>query len=83
MFKIGEDITIEVLENYGFKKDDNLSDDMSGELIYSVQNRYQKLCIDMNSKVAYLYEPYCSNAFFFKNKVLIDLIKDGIIHYFE
>lgn len=77
MLKIKDNIALKELEKFGFEKDKELSNDY--ETIYSVQQRYQRLCVDMNTRVIFLYEIFNSNAFFIKCNVLVDLIKADLV----
>lgn len=67
----------ERLKDFGFEYDSNLSDNL--EEVYSVQEKYQKLCILKNDSTMFLYEPYNSNAFILKNTILYDLIQAGLV----
>lgn len=81
MLKIKDNVDLKELEKYGFKKDSDLSNNL--ETIYSVQQEYQKLCICLEKKYLFSCEPFNSNAFFFKNDLLYDLIKDGLVEKVE
>ncbi len=43
MLKIRDDVDLKEFEKFGFKKDEDLSNDL--ETIYSVTQEYQKLCL--------------------------------------
>lgn len=77
MLKIKDNVDLKELEKFGFKLDKELSNDY--ETIYSTQQKYQRLCIDMNTRVIFLYEMFNSNAFFIKCNVLYDLIKADLV----
>ena len=67
----------ERLKEFGFEYDSNLSDNL--EEVYSVKEKYQKLCILKNDGTMFLYEPYNSNVFILKNTILYDLIQAGLV----
>ena len=77
MLKIKENVDLKELKKFGFKKDDYLSNDL--ETIYSVTQKYQKLCLYWEEKYLYLYEPFNSNTFLLKVDVLYDLINAGLV----
>ena len=77
MLKIKDNVALKELEKFGFKKDEDLSNDL--ETIYSVTQEYQKLCLHWEEKDLFLYEPFNSNTFFFKVDILYDLINAGLV----
>ncbi len=81
MLKIKDNVQLKELEKFGFKKDEELSNDY--ETIFSIHQRYQRLCIDINSRTIFLYEMFNSNAFFIKCNVLVDLIEADIVEKVE
>ena len=67
----------ERLKDFGFEYDSNLSDNL--EEVYSVKQKYQKLCISKSDGTIFLFEPYNSNAFILKSTILYDLIQAGLV----
>lgn len=80
MLKIKDNVDLKELEKFGFKLDYELSDD---EQIYSVKQKYQRLCVEFESRELYLYEEFMSNAFMLKNNVIYDLIKADLVEKVE
>ena len=81
MLKIKDNVDLKELEKFGFKKDKDLSNYL--ETIYSVTQKYQKLCVYWEEKKLFLYEPFNSNAFILKANTLYDLIKADLVEKVE
>ena len=77
MLKIKDNVDLKELEKFGFKKDKDLSNDV--ETIYSVKQKYQKLCLYWEEKTLFLYEMFGGNVFFLKTNILYDLIKADLV----
>lgn len=77
MLKIKDNVHISELEKFGFEFDKDLSGDYEKHL--SIKQEYQKLCIDLETRLLYLYEPFNSNAFLLKADLLYDLIKADLV----
>ena len=76
MLKIRDEIDLKELEKFGFKKDEELSSD---DIVYSVQTKYQKLCVD-SDKIIFLHEAkFETNTMVLKCNALYDLIKANLV----
>ena len=79
MLKIKDDVPIEELEKFGFEYDIELSSDDIND-IYSLRNKYQRLCFSSQNKNLFLYEDFFeTNTMVLRCDILYDLIKADLV----